>query len=141
MTSVPTDFDIPKQYIDKEGRIIQWPKRKKRKLQLNILRFMAHQFELDRIYTEREVNDVLKAHHTFEDWALLRRELYELGWMTRELNGTEYRRVAKTLEDMTDRNISVQCQEKNRLWVCFPHDNYNISDLIITYTGSTLIDI
>ena len=107
MTSVPTDFDIPKQYIDKEGRIIQWPKRKKRKLQLNILRFMAHQFELDRIYTEREVNDVLKAHHTFEDWALLRRELYELGWMTRELNGTEYRRVAKTLEDMTDRNISV----------------------------------
>jgi hypothetical protein len=107
MTSVPTDFDIPKQYIDKEGRIIQWPKRKKRKLQLNILRFMAHQFELDRIYTEREVNDILKTYHTFEDWALLRRELYELGWMTRELNGTEYRRVAKTLEDMTDRNISV----------------------------------
>ncbi len=107
MISLPADFDIPKQYIDEQGRITQWPKRKKRKLQLNILRYMAHQFELDQIYTEREVNDILKAHHTFEDWALLRRELYELGWMTRELNGTDYRRIAKTREDMTDRNIDV----------------------------------
>jgi hypothetical protein len=100
MASSPTDFDIPKQYIDEQGRITMWPKRKKRSRQLNTLRYMVHQFELDRTYTEREVNDILKAHHTFEDWALLRRELYELGWMTRELNETAYRRVAKTIEDM-----------------------------------------
>ena len=105
MINSPADFDIPKQYIDKQGRIILWPRRKKRYRQLNILRFMLHQFELDRVYTEREVNDILKAHHTFEDWALLRRELYELGWMTRESNGTAYRRVAKTIEDLVDRPI------------------------------------
>ena len=34
-------------------------------------------FEAGRIYSEREVNDLLKAHHTFGDWALLRRELFE----------------------------------------------------------------
>jgi len=102
MTKLPADFDIPKQYVDEDGRIKMWPRRKKRALQLNILRYMVHQFELDRIYTEREVNDILKAHHTFEDWAILRRELVELGWMSRESNGTDYRRIATTVEEMAD---------------------------------------
>lgn len=106
MSSSPQDFDIPQQYIDKVGRIAQWPRRKKRAIQLNILRFMVHQFEMDHVYTEREVNDILKAHHTFEDWALLRRELFELGWMTREPNGTHYRRIAQTLDEMQDRDMS-----------------------------------
>lgn len=106
MSSLPTDFDIPKQYIDKNGRICHWPRRKKRADQLNILRYLVHQFELGHVYTEREVNDILKAHHTFEDWAMIRRELYELGWMSRERNGTAYRRIAKTLDEMKDRDIS-----------------------------------
>lgn len=105
MPSLAKDFDIPNQYIDPEGRITMWPRRKKRKLQINILRYMLHQFEMNRVYTEREVNDILKAYHTFEDWALLRRELFELGWMTREKNGTEYQRIAQTLDEMQDYDI------------------------------------
>lgn len=108
MTSLPADFNIPKQYIDEQGRIKMWPQRKKkRELQLNILRYMACQFELDRVYTEREVNDILKAHHTFEDWAILRRELVELGWMSREANGTDYRRIATSLEQMADGHMNM----------------------------------
>jgi len=106
MSSLPADFDIPKQYVDEQGRIKHWPRRKKRAQQLNILRYMTHQFELGKVYTEREVNDILKAHHTFDDWAMIRRELYELGWMTRERNGTEYRRVAKSVAEMKDRDIT-----------------------------------
>ncbi len=98
--SSPQDFGIPKQYRDDDGRIIHWPRRKNRKHQLNILRYLVTKFEVDRSYTEREVNDILKAYHTFEDWAMLRRELFVLGWMNRESNGTNYTRVARTLEDM-----------------------------------------
>ena len=106
MSGLPSDFNIPKQYIDQNGRIFHWPRRKKRAMQLNILRYMAHQFELDRTYTEREVNDILKTYHTFEDWAMLRRELFELRWFTRVPDGTAYRRIAKTQDDMLDRDIS-----------------------------------
>lgn len=105
MAHLPADFDIPKQYVDTNGRIAIWPRRKKRALQLNILRYLLHYFELERIYTEREVNDILKSHHTFEDWAMMRRELFELGWLTREKNGTNYRRLAETVDDMVDRYI------------------------------------
>ena len=104
MTSVPEDFQIPKQYVDKEGRIAHWPRRKHRQHQLNILRYLLSQFELDRTYTESEVNAILRQHHTFEDWAMLRRELFVLGWMNRELNGTAYQRVARTIEEMQPRS-------------------------------------
>lgn len=98
--STPQDFDIPKQYVDEQGRIIHWPRRKNRNYQLNILRYLLTKFELDRVYTEREFNDILKAYHTFEDWAMLRREMYVMGWINREKNGANYERVARTVEDM-----------------------------------------
>jgi hypothetical protein len=54
---------------------------------------VAQKFELGRFYHEREVNEVLKQWHTFSDWPLLRRELVERGLMTRNRDGTNYRRV------------------------------------------------
>lgn len=104
MSTTPADFNIPEQYADEHGRIIHWPRRKNRQHQLNILRYLLTKFELKRTYTEREVNDILRAHHTFEDWAMLRRELFVLGWMDRELNGTDYERVARTVDEMTSRS-------------------------------------
>jgi|GEM_PF-1282844 len=103
MSTPPVDFNIPKQYYDADGRIIHWPRRKNRKYQLDILRYLLTKFELDRTYTEMETNDILRAWHTFEDWAMLRRELFVLGWMDRELDGSNYQRVARTVADMTPR--------------------------------------
>jgi hypothetical protein len=40
-----------------------------------VLDDLAGKFEAGRIYTEKEFNEVLKRHHNFGDWALLRREL------------------------------------------------------------------
>lgn len=98
MTKTASEYEIPKQYIDAEGRISHWPRRKKRDEQMKILRYLVQFFDTGTTYTEREVNDILKAHHTFEDWAMLRRELFELGWLGREKNGTSYWRTNVSAE-------------------------------------------
>ena len=48
------------------------------------------------MYTEKEVNAILNRCHTFEDWALLRRELFERGYLNRERDGSTYWRTPKT---------------------------------------------
>jgi hypothetical protein len=53
--------------------------RKKRQV---ILKWLAAQFERERLYTEAEVNEVIKRHHP--DWAYWRRELVGAGLMQRE---------------------------------------------------------
>ena len=51
--------------ITEQGIITRWPK--KAADRQRILAFLASFFEFDHIYREREVNDILRAHHTFED--------------------------------------------------------------------------
>ena len=63
--------------IDSDGRVTRWP-RKEAERQL-VLHYLRDRFEVGRTYTEREVNEILNLHHTFSDWALLRRELFEAG--------------------------------------------------------------
>lgn len=61
---------------------------------LVILRYLATLFEFERTYTEQEVNAVLKPVH--EDYAQLRRELVEQGFLRREGGGGVYWRVQET---------------------------------------------
>lgn len=62
-----------------DGKLKAIPmQRKKRDV---ILRYLLNFFEPDRDYPEREVNDIIGAVH--EDYATLRRELIDHGWMTR----------------------------------------------------------
>ena len=53
--------------------------------------YLATKFEMGREYPEREVNDVLLEWHTFKDWALLRRLLFDWCYMDRERDGSRYR--------------------------------------------------
>lgn len=53
--------------------------RKKRDV---ILNFLAGRFDVGRRYSETEVNEIITRHH--EDYATLRRELIDGGWMERE---------------------------------------------------------
>ena len=73
------DRKILRDYVV-DGRLRQIPtQRKKRDV---ILRHLADCFEPDRRYTEREVNEVIRAFH--DDYATLRRELIEGRWMARD---------------------------------------------------------
>lgn len=80
--------------LDDMGRVTLWPS--KRSLQLQALYYLAAQFEVGRDYTEREVNALLNRYHTFDDAALLRRELFEQGYINREKDGSRYWRTPKT---------------------------------------------
>lgn len=70
------------ELITASGIVTRWPK--KTADRQRVLAFLAGFFEPGRIYREREVNDILRAHHDFEDWALLRREMYEAGIFDRD---------------------------------------------------------
>jgi predicted transcriptional regulator len=69
------------------GRLVQLPA--KRKKFLVILRWLATLFQAERLYSEVEVNAVLKAVYE-EDYVSLRRELVDYGYLHRERGGGKY---------------------------------------------------
>lgn len=82
--------------INDDGVVTRWPAKAAERVR--VLDFLAGKFEAGRDYGEREVNDILKRHHSFGDWALLRRELFESGRFIRDARTAIYRRV----EDQPD---------------------------------------
>ncbi len=79
-----------KHFLDKSGNVSSWPSKKSR--QSLVLEYLSNFFEKEKSYSEAEVNQILKSHHTFSDWPLLRRELVENGLLSRDKNGYQYRR-------------------------------------------------
>jgi hypothetical protein len=77
----------------RRGRLTQIPAQQKKRLV--ILEKLAEEFEPDRTYTEREVNQILVEFH--DDVATLRRELIERGLMERQQG--IYRRPANAPGD------------------------------------------
>lgn len=63
-----------------EGRLLEFPKKEKRKIA--ILQHLIRKFEAGRRYTEKEINEKLKA--VFADYVTLRRYFIEYGYMDRE---------------------------------------------------------
>jgi hypothetical protein len=84
-----------RRFLDKQGRVSFWPA--KRKDQTVILGYLISKLETGRDYTEREVNDVLNAWHTFGDHATIRRDLYDLGLLDRSRDGRRYWRTEAEL--------------------------------------------
>ena len=68
-------------------RLISLPS--KRKKLMIILRWLATNFEADKLYTEKEVNSVLKAAYE-RDYVSLRRDLVDFGYLRRERDGAKY---------------------------------------------------
>jgi len=83
------DRQVLKIYLDSEGRIAQVPTNK-RKLDV-VLRYLAEKFELGKVYTEKEVNEVIAALN--EDVSGLRRDLISYRYLDRERDGSAYWRV------------------------------------------------
>lgn len=70
--------------IDPNGVVTRWPRKEKDRQA--VLGHLVQFFTPDVKYTEKEVNEILKVHHSFQDWALLRRELFERGFLDRKSN-------------------------------------------------------
>lgn len=85
-----TSSDVSR-FLDNEGKLKVWPSKQSDKE--IAVEYLSTKFEKDKSYHEREVNEILKAWHTFSDWPLLRRELFERGYFSRNTSGTDYRRL------------------------------------------------
>ena len=82
------DHSAIARYLDPAGRVVIYPSKASRKRQ--VLAYLASKLEQEREYSEREINDLLDRYHTFGDWALLRRDLYEAGFVERTPDGAKY---------------------------------------------------
>jgi hypothetical protein len=82
------------RYLDAEGRLKGWPSR--RSAQLEALHYLAARLPGGVEWSERELNALLKSLHTFGDWALLRRDLYEVRLLERSLDGSRYWKLPPT---------------------------------------------
>lgn len=74
--------------LDDAGRVSRWPKRRAER-QL-ILDYLVEFIPPGELLTERQVNELLTARHTFNDAALLRRQLIDRGMLERHRNGSAY---------------------------------------------------
>lgn len=83
--------------FDSRGRLIRWPtKYSVQKLAMWVLWTL---FDGRRSYTEREVNEVLKAANAFGDHVTLRRELINHRLMSRQPDCTDYRKLPAEPDD------------------------------------------
>ena len=94
-----------RSFLDEKGRLTSLPSKYKK--QLAAVWYLADRLEPGRDYTQDELGDALDAWHTFHDPAALRRYLTDLGLMTRERDGSRYRRAdtLPSLAEFLGRNI------------------------------------
>jgi hypothetical protein len=78
--------------FDRDGRLLRWPT--KFSVQRLAMWLLWTRFEGRRVYTEREVNEILKAANAFGDHVTLRRELVNHHLLTRKSDCSEYRKVS-----------------------------------------------
>lgn len=103
--------DELKHFLDEEGRLTSWPAKTKK--QMSALQYLAKKLEWDRQYTEPEINELLTKFHTFEDPALLRRELYMKHFLDRKTDCSAYWKTARLIpkEWKTERLIIRDSQQ------------------------------
>ena len=77
--------------FDSRGRLVRWPV--KYSVQTLAMWVLWTLFDGRRVYTEAEVNQILKAANAFGDHATLRRELINHRLMTRKSDCSEYRKL------------------------------------------------
>lgn len=74
--------------LDNEGKVKRWPKKKAE--QEAVLHFIQDKIETDKIYTEKEINEIILKWHSFNDYALIRRMLYDNFLLERTPDGRQY---------------------------------------------------
>ena len=80
-------------FLNDQGKIMQVPVPNRTKIP--VLSYLANKFEADRFYSEKEINEIIKEWHTFEDYFILRRLLIDYGFLDRTPDGKKYWIVKK----------------------------------------------
>lgn len=83
------DKKVIRDYARRDGSLKTLPSQRK-KLEA-VLRYVVQSFDVDKRYSEKQVNEILAGYH--DDTATLRRELVGFGLMQREGGGGEYWRT------------------------------------------------
>lgn len=79
--------------FDEQGRLHKWPH--KFAVQRIAMWALWMRFDSKKRYTEKEVNSVLKAWHTYGDHVTIRRELVNMQLLARKSDCSEYWKVAQ----------------------------------------------
>ncbi|KJS83828.1 MAG: hypothetical protein JM58_11905 [Peptococcaceae bacterium BICA1-8] len=87
-------------FLDDAGKIVQIPVPNRTKIP--VLAYLASKFEEDRIYSEKEVNEIIDGWHTFGDYFILRRLLIDYKFLGRTPNGAQYWIIKKANEKEGD---------------------------------------
>ncbi len=92
-------------FLDNEGLLISLPAKNKKKLMA--IWYLAQKIEPERTYTEAEINSLLNRWTTFNDPAILRRELYNKRLLDRTPDCSLYKKESEipTLADFISRYI------------------------------------
>jgi len=81
------------RFFDAKGRLIQWPGKLNQRTRC--IWVLWSRLPARKALSEHELNKLLQANHLFADPALLRRELYDQGLVSRTPDCREYRRIEK----------------------------------------------
>ncbi len=79
-------------FVDEHGRITRWSS--KLKDQQVMLEYLAAKFTPERVYNEREVNELLQQWYLDADYVLVRRSMVDAGLLSRTKDGARYWRSA-----------------------------------------------
>lgn len=85
-------------FLNEDGKIKQVPVRHKAKIP--VLAYLSGKFEKGRIYSEKEVNQIIGRWHTFNDYFILRRLLVDHSFLARTSDGAKYWVVEKEQKEM-----------------------------------------
>jgi hypothetical protein len=85
------------EHFDAAGRLERWPQ--KLSVQRLAMWVLWTRFDARRVYTEAEVNQILKGWHLYGDHVTLRRELIDHRLMTRKSDCSEYRKLPLEPDD------------------------------------------
>ncbi|MCO4346419.1 DUF2087 domain-containing protein [Staphylococcus agnetis] len=84
-------MDKIKERFIKNNRIQVIPRKEKDKKAL--MEILALEFEKGKIYTEKEINEILKSF--YDDYVLLRRYMIDYSLSSRDKGGKEYQLIVK----------------------------------------------
>ena len=79
--------------INEFDEIIRWSK--KPSVKKIVVNWLSNKFNGEIKYSEKKVNEKLDRHHSFNDIALLRRELISRKFLSRKDDGSEYWKTNK----------------------------------------------
>lgn len=81
--------------FNEERILVRWPGR--RADQIILLWVLWAHIPAGQVFHEKEINALLTAQHSFGDYALLRRDMCDLGLMWRTADGREYKRIEQSM--------------------------------------------